>query len=71
MSHDTGHQPDAAAPDAPASPPGDAEAIASRAYSIYLSQGSKGGHAVRDWLEAEAQLRSEQQSMGSSPAYSL
>jgi hypothetical protein len=58
-------------PDAPAPPRSDVEAIAIRAYRIYLGQGSTEGHAVRDWLEAEAQVRSEQQSMGSRPAYSL
>lgn len=57
--------------DVPVAPGSDAEAIAIRAYRIYLGQGSTEGHAVRDWLEAEAQVRSEQQAMGSRPAYSL
>ena len=65
MNPDPSHQSDAV----PA-PMNEAEAIAARAYGIYLSQGSTDGHADRDWLEAEAQVRSEQ-SMGSRPAYSL
>ena len=32
------------------------EAVASRAYAIYEKLGSKHGHAVKHWLEAEAQL---------------
>lgn len=31
--------------------------IANRAYEIYLSRGSKGGHAEGDWLTAEAELK--------------
>ena len=32
------------------------EAVARRAYAIYENQGSQPGHAVKHWLEAEAQL---------------
>jgi len=35
------------------------EAIARRAYELYLQRGELGG-ALADWLEAERQLRSEQ-----------
>jgi hypothetical protein len=34
-----------------------AEAVAKRAYFIYLNQGSLPGHDLHYWLEAEAQLR--------------
>ena len=34
----------------------DAEAIAKRAYELYLQRGSVSGHELDDWLEAEAQL---------------
>lgn len=33
--------------------------VAGRAYSNYLNQGSRHGHDVDDWLEAEAQLQEE------------
>jgi hypothetical protein len=36
--------------------PLDAEAIAKRAYELYLQRGSVSGHELDDWLEAEAQL---------------
>lgn len=36
----------------------DAEAIAKRAYELYLQRGSVPGHEIDDWLEAEAQLSS-------------
>jgi hypothetical protein len=32
------------------------EAIAKRAYELYLQRGSVSGHELDDWLEAEAQL---------------
>lgn len=48
-----------------------AEAIAIRAYRIYVARGPTEGHDLRDWLEAEAQLLAEQQSRGNRPAYSL
>jgi len=32
------------------------EAVARGAYSIYENEGSKPGHDIRHWLEAEAQL---------------
>ncbi len=31
--------------------------IARRAYELYLRRGSRNGHDVEDWLEAERQLR--------------
>ena len=31
--------------------------IRGRAYEIYLQRGRKGGHAVGDWLTAEAELK--------------
>ena len=36
-----------------------AEAIAKRAYELYLQRGSVPGHELDDWLEAEAELSSE------------
>ena len=37
----------------------DEEAIAKRAYELYLQRGSVSGHELDDWLEAEAELSSE------------
>ena len=31
--------------------------IRERAYEIYVQRGCKGGHAVGDWLTAEAELK--------------
>ena len=36
----------------------DAEAIAKRAYELYLQRGSVSGHELDDWLAAEAELSS-------------
>jgi Protein of unknown function (DUF2934) len=35
------------------------EQIAERAYHLYLARGEAHGHAIDDWLRAEAQLRAE------------
>ena len=35
------------------------EAIAKRAYELYVERGSLAGHALRDWLDAQAELRGE------------
>lgn len=35
------------------------DAIAKRAYELYLQRGSVPGHELDDWLEAEAQLARE------------
>jgi DUF2934 family protein len=35
------------------------DAIAKRAYELYLQRGSVSGHELDDWLEAEAELSSE------------
>jgi hypothetical protein len=35
------------------------EAIAKRAYELYLQRGSVSGHELDDWLEAEAELANE------------
>jgi len=35
------------------------DAIARRAYELYLQRGSVPGHELDDWLEAEAELSSE------------
>ena len=35
----------------------DPDAIARRAYELYLSRGSEPGHEVEDWLRAEAELK--------------
>jgi hypothetical protein len=32
------------------------EAIAKRAYELYLQRGSEAGYEVEDWLSAEAEL---------------
>ena len=37
----------------------DEEAIAKRAYELYLQRGSVSGHELDDWLEAEAELSTE------------
>jgi hypothetical protein len=42
----------------------DSDAIAKRAYEIYLQRGSLPGHEVDDWLEAEAQLTRESAQAG-------
>ena len=34
------------------------DAIARRAYELYLQRGSVSGHELDDWLEAEAELSS-------------
>jgi hypothetical protein len=36
----------------------DDDAIAKRAYELYLQRGSVEGHELDDWLEAEAELSS-------------
>jgi hypothetical protein len=35
------------------------EDIAARAYELYEERGSEDGHALRDWLDAEAELKGE------------
>jgi len=35
----------------------DHNAIAARAYELYLARGCEPGHAMEDWLRAEAELR--------------
>jgi hypothetical protein len=35
--------------------------IANRAFEIYVSRGGEHGHDVRDWFEAERQLKTELQ----------
>lgn len=59
----------AAAPAADASDTGRAkgvgppahEAIARRAYELYLERGAEPGRDVEDWLQAEAELRERRQ----------
>ena len=36
-----------------------AQDIAQRAYELYVKQGSRAGHDIEHWLEAEKQLRNE------------
>ena len=43
------------------------DAIAKRAYELYLQRGSVPGHELDDWLEAEAQLSSEAASSQRTP----
>ncbi len=41
----------------PGSPCDDVQArIAERAYELYLERGSRSGHALSDWLEAEREI---------------
>lgn len=35
------------------------EDIAARAFELYLERGAEDGHAIRDWLDAEAELKGE------------
>jgi hypothetical protein len=35
------------------------EAVAARAYQLYVERGCIHGHDVEDWIEAEKQIRSE------------
>jgi hypothetical protein len=37
----------------------DPDAIARRAYELYLSRGSEPGHEMEDWLQAEAELKAQ------------
>jgi hypothetical protein len=37
-------------------PPASHDAIAARAYELYLARGEAAGHAAEDWLKAEAEL---------------
>ena len=37
----------------------DPDAIARRAYELYLSRGSEPGHEMEDWLQAEAELKAD------------
>lgn len=37
------------------------EAIARRAYEIYLERGAEPGHDIADWFRAEAELREGRQ----------
>jgi hypothetical protein len=37
----------------------DPDAIARRAYELFLARGSEPGHEVDDWLQAESQLNAE------------
>lgn len=32
------------------------EAIAQRAFALFLARGARNGHALQDWLQAEAEL---------------
>ena len=43
----------------------DAEAIAKRAYELYLQRGSVPGHELDDWFQAEAELSSAAATEGS------
>ncbi|HEY0252318.1 MAG TPA: DUF2934 domain-containing protein [Kofleriaceae bacterium] len=37
---------------------GNGDAVAAKAYELFLARGGEHGHDVEDWLAAEAQLRS-------------
>jgi len=43
-------------PDSPDAAPPSRDAIAKRAYELYLQRGSVSGYELEDWLEAEAEL---------------
>jgi hypothetical protein len=47
--------PEADEPDDPAL----RDAIAKRAFELYLQRGSESGYEVEDWLQAEAELTAE------------
>jgi len=38
-------------------PPADADAVAARAYELFVARGCVDGHALEDWIEAEKQLK--------------
>ncbi len=40
-----------------------AEAVARRAYEIYLARGGEPGHEQEDWLRAEKELREQAASL--------
>ena len=42
------------------------EAIAARAYSLFLARGGQPGDASRDWFQAESELRQEMERAGGS-----
>lgn len=37
----------------------DHDDIARKAYELYLERGAEEGHAIRDWLDAESELKGE------------
>jgi hypothetical protein len=37
----------------------DPDAIARRAYELFLARGSEPGHEMDDWLQAESELKAE------------
>ena len=40
-------------------PPADADAVAARAYELFVARGCVDGHALEDWIEAEKQLSNQ------------
>lgn len=53
------HEEDAHPPSGGASGPPAQEAIAARAYALFLARGGVHGDDWADWLQAEAELRAE------------
>lgn len=45
-----------AEPATPSLPVQDRDAVARRAYDLYLARGREEGHDVEDWLQAEREL---------------
>jgi hypothetical protein len=41
--------------------------ISHRAYELYLERGAEDGHAIRDWLDAEAELNGDIPRPGEEP----
>jgi hypothetical protein len=45
----------------------DREAVARRAYELFVERGREPGREVDDWLEAERQLRGQKKPAGKKP----
>ena len=45
----------------------DPEAVAQRAYALFLERGQEPGREIEDWLEAERQIRTEKKALPRKP----
>jgi len=59
--HDQPHQSDAARDSAEADFTPSPDEVARKAYFTYVNEGSRDGHEVQHWLQAEAELIAERQ----------